>query len=85
MSALRTIKAHAQYYGGVVLITMLRDVYDTTTQSGIEQLADVILEMEMFRTPKGFINYIIIKKVRNHPEKAGIFKYNITDNGIEIE
>ncbi len=85
ISALRTIKAHAQYYGGVVLITMLRDVYDTTTQSGIEQLSDIILEMEMFRTPKGFINYIIIKKVRNHPEKAGIFKYNITEKGIEIE
>ena len=84
ISALRTIKAHAQYYGGVVLITMLRDVYDMTTQSGIEQLADVILEMEMFRMPKGFINYVIIKKVRNHPEKAGIFKYTIAGNGIEI-
>ncbi len=84
ISSLRTIKAHAQYYGGVVLVTMMRDVYDTHTQSGIEQLADIILEMEMLRTPKGFIRYLIIKKVRNHPEKAGIFKYDIYDKGIKI-
>ena len=84
ISALRTIKAHAQYYGGVVLVTMLKDVYDTHTQSGIEQLADIILEMEMLRTPKGFINYLILKKVRNHPEKAGIFKYEVYEKGIRI-
>ena len=84
ISALRTIKAHAQYYGGVLLVTMLRDVYDTHTQSGIEQLADIILEMEMLRTPKGFVKYLIIKKVRNHPEKTGIFKYTISEKGLKI-
>ncbi len=84
ISALRTIKAHAQYYGGVVLVTMMKDVYDTHTQSGVEQLADIILEMDMLRTPKGFVNHIIIKKVRNHPEKAGIFKYQIYEKGLKI-
>ncbi len=84
ISALRTIKAHAQYYGGVVLVTMMKDVYDTHTQSGIEQLADVILEMDMLKTPKGFLHHIVIKKVRNHPEKTGIFKYQISENGIKI-
>jgi len=84
ISALRTIKAHAQYYGGVVLVTMLKDVYDTHTQSGIEQLADIILELEKYRTPRGFINHLILKKVRNHPEKVGIFKYEIYEKGIKI-
>ena len=84
LSALRTIKAHTQYYGGVSLFTMLKDVYDTGTVSGIEQLADIILEQEMLRTPKGFVKYMVIKKVRNHPEKAGIFKYTVKEHGIEI-
>ncbi len=84
LSALRTIKAHTQYYGGVSLFTMLKDVYDTGTVSGIEQLADIILELEMLRTPKGFVKYIVIKKVRNHPEKAGIFRYAVKEKGIEI-
>jgi len=82
ISALRTIKAHAQYYGGVTLITMLNNVYDTTTQSGIEEIVDIILELEMRRIENGFEKYLIVKKVRNHPEKVGIFRYNVDKNGI---
>ncbi len=84
ISALRTIKAHTQYYGGVALITMLNNVYDTTSQSGIEEIVDIILELEMRRVENGFDNYLIIKKVRNHPEKVGIFKYHVNDNGIVL-
>ena len=84
ISALRTIKAHTQYYGGVALITMLTNVYDTSTQSGIEELVDIILELEMFRAPRGFMKHLIVKKVRNHPEKAGLFKYEVGENGIKI-
>ena len=84
ISALRTIKAHTQYYGGVALITMLTNVYDTSTQSGIEELVDIILELEMFRAPKGYMKHLIVKKVRNHPEKTGIYKYDVKEKGIEI-
>ncbi len=84
ISSLRTIKAHTQYYGGVALLTMLTNVYDTSTQSGIEELVDIILELEMFRAPRGYMKHLIVKKVRNHPEKTGIFKYEIKENGIEI-
>ncbi len=84
ISSLRTIKAHTQYYGGVALLTMLTNVYDTATQSGIEEIVDIILELEMLRTPKGFVKYLLIKKVRNHPEKTGIFRYDVTDKGFTI-
>ncbi len=84
ISALRTIKAHAQYYGGVALITMLNNVYDTTSQSGIEEIVDIILELEMRRIENGFEKYLIVKKVRNHPEKVGIFRYNVDKNGIVL-
>ena len=82
ISALRTIKAHTQYYGGVALVTMLTHVYDTSSQSGIEEIVDIILELEMKRSEKGFEKYLIIKKVRNHPEKVGIFKYDVNKEGI---
>ncbi len=84
ISALRTIKAHTQYCESVALITMLNNVYDTSTQSGIEELVDVILELEMLRTSEGFDKYLIVKKVRNHPEKTGIFKYEVGDKGFVL-
>ncbi len=84
ISALRTIKAHTQYSESVALITMLTNVYDTATQSGIEEIVDVILELEMLRTTSSFDKYLIVKKVRNHPEKTGIFKYEVSDDGFVL-
>ena len=84
ISALRTIKAHTQYSESVALITMLTNVYDTATQSGIEEIVDVILELEMLRTASSFDKYLIVKKVRNHPEKTGIFKYEVSENGFVL-
>ncbi len=82
ISSLRTIKAHTQYYGGVALVTMLTNVYDTVSRSGIEEIVDIILELEMRRVEDGFEKYLIVKKVRNHPEKVGIFRYDVDKNGI---
>ncbi len=84
ISSLRTIKAHTQYCESVALITMLNNVYDTATQSGIEELVDIILELEMLRTATGFEKYLIVKKVRNHPEKTGIFKYEVNEKGFVL-
>ncbi|AGB04241.1 RecA-superfamily ATPase possibly involved in signal transduction [Aciduliprofundum sp. MAR08-339] len=84
ISSLRTIKAHAQYYGGVVLITMLTPGSKGTVYGGIEEIVDVILEMEMKRGDEGFEKYLLIKKVRNHPEKVGIFKYDVNEQGIVL-
>ncbi len=84
ISALRTIKAHTQYSESVALITMLTNVYDTATQSGIEEIVDVILELEMLRTTSSFDKYLIVKKVRNHPEKTGIFKYEVNNKGFVL-
>jgi len=84
ISSLRTIKAHTQYYGGVALVTMLTNVYDTVSRSGIEEIVDIILELEMKRSEEGFEKYLIVKKVRNHPEKVGIFKYDVDKNGIVL-
>ncbi len=84
ISALRTIKAHTQYCESVALLTMLNNVYGTATQSGIEEIVDVILELEMLRTPTGFDKYLIVKKVRNHPEKTGIFKYEVNERGFVL-
>ena len=82
VSALRTIKAHTQFKGGVSLITMLTNGYDSPAKTGIEEIVDIILELEVVKTDKGFEKNLIIKKVRNHPEKVGVFRYDVDKDGI---
>jgi KaiC/GvpD/RAD55 family RecA-like ATPase len=61
---------------------MLSGVYDTRTQSGVEEIVDCIVELERVRHENEFRRYLIIRKVRNHPEKTGLYEYTITDKGI---
>ncbi len=85
ISALRTIKAHTQFKGGVALITLLTNGHDNPAKSGIEEIVDIILELEINRVDHEFERHMIIKKVRNHPEKVGIFKYDVGDKGIILK
>jgi len=82
LSALRTIKAHTQHEEGVALVTMLTNVYDTRTQSGVEEIVDCIVELERVREGDSFKRYLIVRKVRNHPEKTGISAYTISRDGM---
>lgn len=82
ISALRTIKAHSQYQRGIVLATMLKGVHEPKMESGVEEVVDIIIELEKLRREKEFQRYLIIQKVRNHPEKVGIMEYTITEKGI---
>jgi KaiC/GvpD/RAD55 family RecA-like ATPase len=82
LSALRTIKSHIQHNRSVALLTLLTDVHDTRTESGVEEIVDVIIELERQRTGDEFKRYLLIRKVRNHPEKTGIHPYSISKEGI---
>lgn len=85
LSALRTIKAHVQRAEGFALLTMLSGVYDTRTQSGIEEIVDCVFELERVRSEASFTRYLVIRKVRNHPEKTGIHPLALTREGLDIE
>lgn len=85
LSALRTIKAHTQHEEGVALATMLTDVYDTRTQSGIEEIVDCVIELERDRAGEEYKRYLNLRKVRNHPEKTGIHPISITKDGIAAQ
>jgi len=82
LSALRTVKAHTQREEGVALITMLSGVHDTRTQSGVEEIVDGVIELERVREGDSFKRYLVIRKVRNHPEKTAIHAYELTKDGI---
>ena len=85
LSSMRTIKEYAQANGGLVLYTVSQDAHDSKTQSQIEAVADVIIELEVGRMAAEFENRMIIKKIRNHPEKAAVLIYAVTEHGITPE
>ena len=85
LSAVRTIKAHTQYNKSITLLTLSRDVYEKQLQSGIESIADFIIELEIHRMASEFENRLIVKKFRNHPELASVLIYAITEHGITPE
>jgi len=84
LSALRTIKAHVQRSEGLALLTMLAGVHDTRTQSGLEGVVDAIFELERVREEASFRRYLVIRKIRNHPEKTGIYPLGLTKDGLDI-
>ena len=82
VSALRMIKAHVQHNESIALFTLQRDAHEKRVHSGIDGIVDCIIELETKREKSEFGRYLIVKKIRNHPEKTGIFSYTIGDKGI---
>ncbi len=82
LSAMRTVKAHIQHNRSIALLTMLTGVHDTRIESGVEEIVDVIIELERQRVGDEFKRNLLVRKVRNHPEKTGIHPYTITKEGI---
>ena len=85
LSAMRTIKEYAQANGGVILYTLSEGAHDARVHSQINAIADVIIELEVGRMAAEFENRMIIKKIRNHPEKAAVLIYAVTEHGITPE
>lgn len=85
LAAMQTIKAHVQYNKGLALFTLSSEAFERRVQTGIEAISDIILEMEIMKMASTYENHLLVKKVRNYPEKAAILIYAITENGITPE
>lgn len=84
LSALRTIVAHTHHSNSTTLLTMHKDVHEKRIQSGIEEIVDLIFEMERLREGNTFVNNLLIKKFRNHPERTCIKSYQVGPSGITV-
>ena len=85
LAAMQTIKAHVQYNKGLALFTMSAETFDRKVQMSMEATADIVFEMEVRKMASTYENHLLVKKVRNYPEKAAILIYAITENGITPE
>ena len=85
LSAMRTIKEYAQANGGTVMYTVSEGAHDIRIQSQMEAISDVVIQLEVGRMAAEFENRMIIKKIRNHPEKSAVMIYAVTEHGITPE
>ncbi len=85
LSDIRTIKSHIHYTKGLVLFTMIKDVYDKRIENSIAAIADCVIDLEVAKVGTGFENRLIVKKVKNMPQKIVTLIYAITEKGITPE
>ncbi len=82
ISTIRTMRAHAQQYKGVILGTMMTDAYLATLTKKVENISDCIIELNKKEVGSGFEHFMRLTKVINHPERSRTIKYSIKENGI---
>lgn len=82
LSTLRTIKAHTQVQESVTLVTMVSHPGALGSRGEVEEIVDGVIELERIRAGDEFKRSLVVRKMRNHPEKAGIYPYEITKQGI---
>ncbi|MCK4756922.1 MAG: recombinase RecA [Thermoplasmata archaeon] len=85
LSAMRTIKAHTQHNEGIALATMLKGVFSNRIESGVEDIVDITIELERLRDGSKYKRNLLIRKVRNHPEKTKILSCTIDKKGISAK
>jgi len=85
LSALRTIKTHTQKNNGLTLVTMVSNSHSQRVESGIRSIVDTIIELTVTQVASEFENRLIIRKVRNRPDKTSVLTYAITEGGITPE
>ncbi|MEW6069190.1 MAG: RAD55 family ATPase [Candidatus Thermoplasmatota archaeon] len=85
ISALRTIETHIHYTKGVAMFTLAKDVYDKRIENAIAAIIDCLIELEVVKVGIGFENRLVIKKVKNQPQKMATLIYSITEKGITPE
>ena len=85
IAGLRSLKTYVQNKGGTMLVTSVKDSWEIKIEHALQAAMDVVLELEISRIGSTFENRLIIKKVRNRPDKNAILFYSITEQGLTPE
>lgn len=85
LGALGVATSHIRYTDGVALFTLAKDVYEKKIENAIATMTDCLIELEDVRVGTNFENRLVIKKVKNRPDKKATFIYSIGEGGISPE
>jgi KaiC/GvpD/RAD55 family RecA-like ATPase len=79
----RQIRHQALTSGGSAVLALDPEATDPRTLAQLELLSDLILETDLEEQGRDFSLRIVVRKVRNHPERSQILRGSIGEKGIE--
>jgi KaiC/GvpD/RAD55 family RecA-like ATPase len=85
LTAIRSIVAHLKYTKSVGLFTLTKGICEKNVQNSIWSIVDCVLDLEVERMGTSFESRIVLRKVRNMPEKLIVLIYSVTPEGITPE
>ncbi len=82
ISLVRQIRYRAQRVGGYALLTYHPAIHDVKTTGILEDIADLLLDVQVKEGRPRNEHYLQLRKVRNHPESTGSVKMIISEKGL---
>ena len=78
----RQVAHRAHALGGQALLLIQSGLHPARTSGLLEQIADLVLDMEMEPDGAAFRQILRVRRLRNHPETARRFLLDSTDTGL---
>lgn len=85
VSTLQALHAANARQGGVALWVLTKGAHDERTERRLELMADCIIELEVNRRGASFERFLMVRKVKNRPQGAGVSTYALTRDGFVLE
>ncbi len=82
ISLVRQIRYRAQRAGGFALLTLHPSIHDSKTVGILDDVADLLMDVEMAKEHMQFQHHLTIRKVRNHPERTGSVRLVVGEKGV---
>lgn len=79
----RQIRHQAYTVGGGALFVVHPGVSEPRTLALLEVIADFIVRLDHIETGERFQSRLTVTKVRNHPERGGAVRVEVTEHGFE--
>ena len=80
----RQIRRRAQALGGQSMLVLHPGIHDAHTTGLLEEIADVVVELNVVPDAKRGSTEILVQKLRLHPERNRRFVAEMTDNGMRV-
>ncbi len=80
----RQIRHQAAAVGGSALILLRPEVPDERTLAQLELIADFVVEAQLEEQGSSLAPRIVLRKVRNHPERTRIYRATVGEKGLEV-
>ncbi|MDE1820946.1 MAG: hypothetical protein KGJ23_11165 [Euryarchaeota archaeon] len=82
ISLVRQIRYRAQRVGGFALLTLHPGIHESKTVGILDDVADLLMDVEISKEHLQFRHNLTIRKVRNHPERTGSVRIAVGEKGV---